>query len=158
MSKYEWLLFLHVTAAFALISAITLYTVALIAGWGRDRPSQVAILFRFPRPAGVLVGLGAAGVLVFGIWLALDQDYGIGDEWVLAAIALWIVSVAAGVLIGKEFAPAQKLAEELAREGDQPSADLAARMRSRRGLLLHALSTGSVLAMAALMVFKPGAF
>jgi uncharacterized membrane protein len=157
VSRYDWLLFLHVTAAFALISAITLYTVGLIASWGRDRPSEVTSLFRLQRPAGALVGLGSAGVLIFGIWLALDRDYGLGDEWVIAAIVLWVVSVGMGVLIGKEIAPAVKLAARLSQEGDQPSPELKERMRSGRVLVLHVLSTGSVAAMTALMVFKPGA-
>ena len=36
---------------------------------------------------------GALGVLVFGVWLAIDVDgYELWDGWIIAALVLWLVA------------------------------------------------------------------
>ena len=140
MSRYDWLLFLHVLAAFALVSAVVLFTVAIAAGWNRDVPSDVVRIFRISRLGEALIGIGSVGALVFGIWLAIDVDgYELWDGWIIAAIVLWLVGSGSG----------GRLAAAV-REGEPaPAIDGARAM-----VMVMALST---LLLLLDMIFKPGA-
>jgi uncharacterized membrane protein len=58
------------------------------------------------RPALALWNAGGLGVLVFGVWLALDVDgYELWDGWIIAALVLWVVGSGAagrlGATVGK---------------------------------------------------------
>ena len=158
MSTYDWLLFLHVTAAFAMVSALLIFAVVTAAVWARERPSEVALLFRLTRPAAILVAVGSLGVLALGLWLAEHQNYGIGDEWVIASIVLWLVSGVAGDRAGRHYRRTQLLAERLAGEGDRPSPELRELVRGRTALALQVVSTTAAATVLVLMVFKPGAY
>jgi hypothetical protein len=88
---YDWLLFLHVLAAFLLVAGLAAYGVLLLEGGGEVVRRVLA------RPAGALWNVGGLGVLVFGIWLALYLDaYELWDGWIIAAIVLWLVASGAG--------------------------------------------------------------
>ncbi len=93
---YDWLLFLHLIAAFLIaVTAVTYSAVALGASTGRP-----AI-----RVADACWNVGGIGTLVLGIWLALYVDgYEIWDGWILGAIALWLVATGAGERVRTEFA------------------------------------------------------
>ena len=127
---YEWLLFLHVLAAFLLVGGLAAYGALLLEGGG-DVVRRV-----LARPAGALWNVGGLGVLVFGIWLALNVDeYELWDGWIIAAIVLWLVASGAGGQL-----------ERSVREGTLAG--------TRRLYLVMALAT---LALLVDMIFKPGA-
>lgn len=157
MTKYEWLLAFHILGAFLLVSGAVVAGVLQLAAMGRERPSEVALLFRLSRVAVVMVGVGSLTVLAFGIWLAEDLNYGVGDEWVLASIALWVTSAALGGAGGRTYRQARELAEGLAAEGDRPSAELKRLVAGRPALLLNYASVAALVAILVLMVWKPGA-
>ena len=91
MSLYEWLLFLHVLAAFALVAGVVAYGVIVLG----DRRGVVRRALA--TPAVALWNAGGLGVLALGIALVIDVDaYDLLDGWILAAIALWFVASAAG--------------------------------------------------------------
>jgi hypothetical protein len=95
MSTYEWLLFLHLLAAFALVSGLVAYSV-LVLGSGAGAVSRA-----LGPPALALWNAGGLGTLVFGVWLALDVDgYELWDGWIIAALVLWIVGSAAAGRLG----------------------------------------------------------
>ena len=159
MSRYDWLLFLHVASAFALVAALVLYTVLIAVVWNKDVPTDVARLFRISKVGDVLIAVGSIGVLVFGIWLAIEDDrYKVWDGWVIAALVLWFVMGALGSRTGKIYNAARDRARSLAREGnDAPNAELRTLVQDRRGLWFH---TGGVIVVLLLlidMIFKPGA-
>jgi hypothetical protein len=85
---YDWLLFLHLLAAFAIaVTAVIYSAVALGAGAG-----GAAV-----RVADICWNVGGIGTLVLGIWLVLDVDgYELWDGWILAAIVLWLVATGSG--------------------------------------------------------------
>ena len=86
---YEWLLFFHVLAAFMVVAGLAAYGVLAFNG----APAVRAAL----APALVLWNAGAAGVLIFGVWLALYvEGYGLFDGWIIAALVLWVAAGAAG--------------------------------------------------------------
>ena len=87
---YDWLLALHVLSAFAWIAALVLFSVVVVAGRRLSVPSDVARMFQVARVGDVLIAVGMIGIIVFGIWLALDE-YEIWDGWIIAALVLWVV-------------------------------------------------------------------
>jgi hypothetical protein len=95
MSLYEWLLFLHLLAAFLLVAGLVAYGVMV---YGRGE----AVVSRALAPAAsALWNAGGLGVIVFGVWLALEVDgYELWDGWIIAAIVLWFVGSGAGGRLG----------------------------------------------------------
>lgn len=159
MSRYDWLLFLHVTSAFALISAVVLASVLLVVVRNRDVPSEVARLYRLTRLGDVLGGVGSVGALIFGIWLAIDvKGYELWDGWIIAAFVLWLVMGAFAGRTGKVINAVRDRARALAAQGgDAPNAELRSLVRDPRGLWLHAATAVAVLLLLVDMIFKPGA-
>jgi uncharacterized membrane protein len=157
MTKYDWLLLFHVLGAFLIVAGSIVAAILQLAAVRRTRPSEVLLLLGLIRPAVVAIGIGAILTLGLGLWLADDAGYGIGDEWVVAAIALWVVANALGGASGKPIGRAAELAQRLAEDGDQPSAELHRAVADRRAFVLSYLSFAAVMAILVLMVFKPGA-
>ena len=158
MSFSDWLLALHLLAAFALIAALVLFTAVMIANWGDGRPQRASAYFRIAAVGGPLIGVGAGLTLVLGIWLAINLDaYEVWDGWVLAAIVLWAIGGYAGSRVGAHYNATQKLVDRLAAEGDEPNAELAAKLSDTSIRTLHAITVIAFTAVLVLMVFKPGA-
>jgi hypothetical protein len=130
VSRYEWLLFLHLIGAFAAMGSVVVFSVLLLGG---DRIAGPQLTFLGRR----LWDVGGMLTLVFGVWLALDVDgYSIVDGWILTALVLWAIAGGTGVRIGMAL--------------DSGSA-------SDRVRPLYAVMTLSVLALLFVMIFKPGA-
>lgn len=131
MSLYEWLLFLHLLAAFALVAGVAAYGVIVLSGAEAARRALAP-------PAVVLWTVGGLGVIVFGIWLALEVDgYEVWDGWILIAIVLWLVASAAGGRLGRAL-------REGTPAGGTPRVLVGVMMLATLALLLD-------------MIFKPGA-
>jgi hypothetical protein len=159
VSLYDWLLFLHVLAAFGVVAAVVVFTYVILAGRAVALPSDAVRLFRFSRIGDVLVNVGMVGVLVLGIWLAIDADeYQLWDGWIIAAFVLWAVFAELGRRLGKIYNAARDRARELVARGDDAaSPELRAMIRSRAGLLLQIASIVVLLAFLVDMIYKPGA-
>ncbi|MDQ3778566.1 MAG: DUF2269 family protein [Actinomycetota bacterium] len=160
MSTYDWLLFLHVASAFALVAALVVFWVIAVAGRNVDRPAESLRYFRIAKPANVLVIAGTVGTLVFGIWLAIHQDgYGVFDGWVVAALVLWAIAAVTGQRGGVAYGKAAKLAARLDSEGrtTEPSAELRTLLTDRRAMVLNIVSSVAVLLILIDMIYKPGA-
>jgi uncharacterized membrane protein len=157
VDRYDWLLFLHVLGAFLVIGGAVMAGVFNVAALRSERPSQVALLFRFARIAVAAIGAGMALTLAFGLWLVHHVGYGWGQTWIVLALVFWVLSNALGGIGGNHEKETRQLAERLAAVGDAPSTELSARLRDPVWL---ALSWGSgivVIAILALMIWKPGA-
>jgi len=157
MSRYDWLLFLHVTGAFLVIGGAAMAGVFNFSALRSERPSDVVLFFRFARIAVAAIGVGLVLTLGFGLWLVHDAGYGWGETWIVLALVLWVLSSAMGGIGGNREKQVRELAERLTAEGDVPSPELSARLRDPVWL---ALSWGSgivVIAILALMIWKPGA-
>lgn len=158
MAFSDWLLALHLLAAFALIAALVLFTAVMIANWGDGRPRRASAYFRIAAIGGPLIGVGAGFTLILGIWLAIDLDaYEPWDGWVLAAIVLWAIGGYTGSRVGAHYTAAQELVDRLAAEGDEPNAELAAKLSDTGIRTMHAITVVAFVAILVLMVFKPGA-
>jgi uncharacterized membrane protein len=156
LSKYDWLLFLHVSGAFLFLGGIVLAWVLGIAAARREVPSEIALLMRLAQSAGIAFGIGLGLLLIFGIWLAFD-DYEITDGWILGSLVLLILSMALGGIAGGRDKRTRMLAERLAGEGDTPSAELNAAVRDLPALLLNLGSSILGFVILFMMIYKPGA-
>ena len=157
MDRYQWLVFLHVTGAFLVLGGAVFAGILNFFAMRRDRPSEVVTLYSLVRYAAAAIGVGMFVTLGLGLWLVEDVDYSWGDAWIVLALILWAIAGALGGQGGKRERETRELAERLAAEGDAPSAELRARMRDPVTLALSWGSGVAVLAILALMIWKPGA-
>lgn len=158
MSLDDWIIALHLLSAFALIGAVTLFSIVIAAGWGTDSPARFDATRQVGKIGSVLVGVGAAGTIVFGIWLAISLDaYELWDGWVIAAVVLWAVTMELGRRTGDFYTRAGNRARELAGQGVASSPEVAAASGASRGFWLHVATTVGVLAIVIDMIWKPGA-
>src|SRR3954467_1944548 len=141
MSRYDWLLFLHVLSAFAAVGSVVLFTTVVLAV--RHGGEGAGAALRLTPLASRLWDVGGTGTLVLGIWLAIDLDhYDLLDGWVIGALLLWLVAAYAGTRLGLSFKSAREAGE--------------AAVNSRL-TLLYAVMAVAVAALLVVMIFKPGA-
>jgi uncharacterized membrane protein len=157
MSTYQWLLVFHVSGAFLLLGGGTVAAALNLAALGRERPSEILLLFGLIRIAVGAIVLGALLALVFGLWLVHEAGYGYGDGWIVAALVLFILGNALGGIGGRRDERTARLAADLAARGDSPSPDLRARVRDPISLALSYGSGLLLVAVLGLMIWKPGA-
>ena len=130
----DTLLFLHVLSAVFIFAGVVMYS-AFVLGSPVTRSSKLV--------AEILWGVGGTGTLVFGVWLALDLDaYGILDGWIIAALVLWVLGNGAGARASR---------------GVQPKDDGSPLQVDRRTMIAHWMRTVYLIALLAVMVWKPGA-
>lgn len=130
---YDWLLFLHVTSAFALVTTVVVLS-AFALGYALD--SRVLTV------ASIAWAIGGFGTLVFGVWLAIYiKGYDLWDGWIITAIVLWAIAAELGRRAEVGF-------------GATAGGDVAARSQA---VLFHWLRALAVLALLVVMIYKPGA-
>jgi hypothetical protein len=128
---YDTLLFLHVLAAFLLVSTVVTFSAVALGATAGERAIAVADVFW---------NIGVLGTLVLGIWLALDVDgIEIWDFWILLAIVLWAFATETG---------------RRARLDLEPAAGLGL---IARATMWHWVRTVLVIALLVVMIWKPGA-
>lgn len=156
MTKYDWLLLVHILGAFLFFSGSIVAGVLALAAMQRERPSEIALLLRLVRPAVIVVGVGSVVALGLGIWLAEYVGYGLGRGWVVAAIVLWAASGALAGPAGTTIRHTREFAERLAEDGDRPSEQLRLAVRNPRALAMNGIAFLLLIAILVLMVWKPG--
>jgi drug/metabolite transporter (DMT)-like permease len=151
---YDWMLALHLLAAFAIASALVLYSILVFSGRRMTTLAHTRTLFRVSPVATPLVAGGALLVLILGIVLAIDNDeYELWNLWIIAAIVLWAAQAFVGQRTGKYYTEVQELAEK----GDAVESEVLARLRAPTGARLHWATVGIFLLLLLDMIFKPGA-
>jgi hypothetical protein len=159
VSVHDWLLFLHVLAAFFLVGAEVLFTFLILWLWRTDLPADIARVSGLSKIGSALVGIGAGGTLLFGVILAFEADsYAIWDVWIIVALVLWVAFGAVGRKVGVAYDAAGARARQLLSEGrTEPNAELGAMFRSPQAFNLHLVSLGIVVLFLLDMIFKPWA-
>jgi uncharacterized membrane protein len=152
----NWALCFHLLGAFVLVAGVVVAGVAFEAARRRKRPDEISLLLGVTRIGVLLVGLGSLLVLPFGLWLVHIERIGYGAGWVDAALGLFVVVGALGGIGGQRPKRARKLATQLAQAGKEENAELRALLDDRTALALNYLSAILLVAIIALMVFKPG--
>jgi uncharacterized membrane protein len=157
VSTYDWLLFLHVTGAFLLTGGAVVAMVLDMAAQGRERPSEIALLLGLVRIPVVGIVVGSILLLVFGLWLVDERGYSYGEAWVVGAIVLLVGGNVLDGIGGSRDNKTRQLAEDLAANGDAPSAELKQQLRDPISLVLSYSGGVAIVAALVLMVWKPGA-
>ena len=144
MDRYDWLLFLHLLAAFAMVASVVVFTVVFLSA----RATEASPALRLTWLARRLWDVGGAGTLVLGIWLAIDLDgYEVWDGWILAAIVLWAIAAGAGIRLGMGYQEAL----------DRSRGEGALAVSTDRSALVYGVMTVAVAALLVVMIYKPGA-
>jgi hypothetical protein len=152
---YDWVLALHLLAAFSIAAALVLYSVLVVSGRRMDTLEQARLLFRVAPVGGPLIGAGMGLTLLLGIVLAIDSDaYQVWDPWVIAAIVLWALFAEVGRRTGAYYTETQKLAQT---GGAGAESEVFTRLRAPTGARLHYANVAIFLLLFLDMIFKPGA-
>jgi len=139
VNLYDWLIFLHVLAAFLAVGSLTALWALVLSSRGATPLISPDSAMRFGRTAGIVVGAGMIGAIFFGVWLAIDVDgYELWDGWILASIVIWAISGWAGGQAGKAFG------------GDAVGGRQA-------GVRYQAINSVGLFIILILMIWKPGA-
>ena len=159
MGFNQWMLALHVLAAFSLVAGSTLFWVLIVAVRRIDTPDDTLRLGPVAKVGNATIGIGMGGTIILGIYLAFAVDgYAIWDGWIIAAIVLWVVGAALGRQVDEAYRQGPRKALELKGAGENgPNAELLALNRTSRGVLLHALTSAVLLLILIDMIWKPGA-
>lgn len=150
------ILFLHLAGAFLFVGGSITAAVLRFGAMRRERPSEIALLLRAVRPAVPVVGAGLLLAVAAGFWLADRIGFDLGTGWLTATFALLAWVGAVGAVAGRQDRHTRELAERLAADGDAPSEALSRRLRDPLNLVLNASMLAAIVAIVALMVWKPG--
>jgi uncharacterized membrane protein len=157
VSRLDIALFFHLLGALLFVAGVVVAGVAFEAARRRTAPAEVVLLLGLTRIGVAFVGVGALAVLGFGLWLVDIEDLGYDAAWIQAALGLYVVAVVLGALGGRRPKEARRLAARLAAEGRPATPELRALLDDRASLAANWLSALALLAILAMMVFKPGA-
>ena len=151
------ILFLHLAGVFLFVGGSIAAAVLRRAAMARQRPSEIALLLRAVRPVVPVVAGGLVLAIAAGFWLAHRSGYALSQTWLTLTFVLVAWMLVAGAVAGRQDRRTRELAEQLAADGDAPAAGLARRLRDPANLALNASMLVAVVAVVALMVWKPGA-
>ena len=134
---YDFLLFVHVLAGFFLLAMVVMYSSFALGG---PTPSRAVLT------AQVLDGVGGAGTLIFGVWLALYvAGYEIWDGWIIAALVLGALATETGRRAHASIF------------GARPGSDAAVAVDRGVAMRWHLIRTALIVVLLADMIWKPGA-
>jgi hypothetical protein len=158
MELNDWILALHLLAAFSLVAAEVVFSIQIAALWRTESTERAASFMPLARIGAAMVIAGTLGTIVFGVWLAISlEGYQLWDGWIIAAIVLWAIGSETGRRSGAEYAAAGTRAAELAAAGTPSSPELAGTFGASRGFWLHVATVAVVVLILVDMIWKPGA-
>jgi len=160
LSFYNLVVFLHIASLVVGLGVIFVYPVFLRLGIGRD-PRGLPLFHRAQDMiGGRVIAAGFAGLLITGIYLAIDGPFDFGDLFVSVGVLVVLLNLAVGgVYYAKRIRRLQELAErDVAASAGKPKPALSKEYvdLARQVELVGYLTSGSVLVALMFMVFKPG--
>jgi uncharacterized membrane protein len=155
VTAYEIGLVVHVFGALLFFSGALLAGVVFEAARRTTRASEVALLLGLARTGALIVVVGGVLVLGAGLWLASDVDQ-LGEPWVLASLALFVLALVLGALGGQRPKRARRLASGLAPGDDAPSAELRELLDDPFSRTANYASSVLVVVILVIMVWQPG--
>jgi uncharacterized membrane protein len=156
VSRYDVALLLHLAGVIGYFAGIVLAAAAFMSARRLERPAEIAAVLRLARSGVLVAGIASLVLLVFGFWLADLTGHDMGEGWLSASLALFIVAAVLGGIGGQQAKRARLLATELAKNDDRPSAELADLLADRRAFALNVLAALATVAVLVLMVWRPG--
>ncbi|WP_217594295.1 DUF2269 family protein [Cohnella sp. GbtcB17] len=146
---YAWLLVLHILAAVAVIGSAFL---APIVRRSAQTAAQLRFVFNATATVALLSKIGAAMLILTGIWLMIIADTGFAQMWLNISILLSLILAAT---IGGFIEPHVKRLKRIA--SDSQGHELSAELRLAMRKLVPWETTAQLLALVVtvLMVVKP---
>ncbi len=151
----ELALFFHLLGVLLFVAGIILVGVAFEKARRREQPAEIALLLGLTRIGVLLLSVGALLLLGFGLWLARLEHLGSGTGWIDWSSGLYLLALALGGLGGQRPKRARVLSTRLAHEDKPASDELHALLDDPLSRAANYTSAVLVLAILALMVFKP---
>jgi uncharacterized membrane protein len=155
VSELEIALFFHILGVLLFVAGIVLAGVAFEMARRSEKPAEIALLLGLTRVGALLVVAGGLLLLGFGLWLVHIERLSYGTGWIQGAIGLYVLALLLGGLGGQRPKQARRLATRLAADGAAPTDELRGLLDDRLSLVANYVSAILVLAILALMVFKP---
>jgi uncharacterized membrane protein len=147
--------FFHLLGVLLFVAGIILAGVAFEAARRRERPAEIALLLALTRIAVLLVSVGALLLLSFGLWLMHLEHISSATGWIVWSSGLYLLALALGGLGGQRPKQARRIATRLADEQKSTTTELRALLDDPISLAANYTSATIVLAILAMMVFKP---
>jgi hypothetical protein len=160
LSFYNLVVFLHIASLVVGLGVIFTYPVFLRIGLSRD-PQGLPYLHRVQELLGTrVIAGGLVGILVTGIYLAIEGPFDFGDLFVTVGMVIVIANIAIGVLYFARRGPRLlALAErDVAAAKGSPKPVMSEEYvdLARQVEFVGYVMAGSVLLALMFMVFKPG--
>jgi uncharacterized membrane protein len=151
MHSYELALFIHILAAIVWVGGALAIQVLAIRTVGRDDALEIAQFASDAEFVGMRIFMPASLVVVLaGGWMVYDGPWSLSDGWLGTALGLFLLSFITGAgFLGPESG---RISAGTAERG---AADPDVQRRIRRVLLVSRIELIWLLAIVALMVFKP---
>ena len=158
VTKYEWLLFLHLVGAFLIATGSGLGTGLYVA---MRRTRSVRTLEALLRVGGIVPMItipGALLAIIFGTWLVQDvQGFDFEQFWIWSAYVMWIAAMGlSAAVLGPGEKRAHALAEQEIAAGRDESPALQAMIEAPLFLGVTVALNVLIVLFLATMTFKPG--
>lgn len=151
MTLYELLLFVHVLAAATWVGGAIMLKIQSDRALRTD-PDRAAELALETERVGTRVLMPASIVLlVAGLWMVFEGDWGFEPLWVKLGLAIYVISAVAGAVF---LGPLYKQVGALRAERGPGDAELTARLQ--RISTLSWIDMGLLVAAIFVMTVKPG--
>jgi uncharacterized membrane protein len=152
---YNVIFFFHILGVLSFVSGAVVAGVAFESARGRERPGDVAVLLGLSRIGVMLLGAGTLLKGAFGLWLVHLGKWHYSSFWVSCSIVLFLAALALGGIGGQRPKRARQLAVRLAADGSPVSEELRGLLNDRAAQVQNYGSFLLILAIIALMCFKP---
>ncbi|MGC9221633.1 MAG: DUF2269 family protein [Solirubrobacteraceae bacterium] len=152
---YNVAFFFHIVGVLLFVAGIALAGGAFETASRRSSPSEVAAVLSLARAGAILVAVGSVLIVAFGLWLVDLGNWHYDSFWVDASIVMLVTALAAGAMGGQRPKQARLLAASLAAEKVTESDQLRTLLQHRPSRWQNYLSLALVVAIVALMCFKP---
>ena len=152
MTTYELLLFAHIMAAVVWVGGAVSSQIISFRVLQSGDPARKATLAGELEWVGTRVFTPASGILLlFGIFLVLNGNWGWGEPWIGGGLLIWLASTVTGIaFFGPELG---RIQERVNAEGpDSP----AVMTQVNRLLLVSMIELGLLILAVFLMSTKPG--
>jgi uncharacterized membrane protein len=151
MTLYELLLFVHVLAAATWVGGAVMLKVQSARALKSD-PNRAAELALETEWVGTKVLMPASiALLVAGLWLVFEGDWGFEPLWVKLGLGIYVVSAVAGAVF---LGPLYKQVGELRAERGPDDPEVTSRLQ--RISTLSWIDLGLLVAAVFVMTVKPG--
>lgn len=155
MNEYDLVLFLHLSGVLLFVAGIAVAGAASETARRQATPAEIALLLRMSRIGVLLVAAGSLLLGIFGLWLVHLGGFGYGTGWIDASVTFYLIALVLGGLGGQRPKQARRLAARLQEENGPVSAELRGLLDDRFSRTVNLGALLDVIAIVALMVFKP---